>query len=185
MRFNIKRRVTILACAVATAILSVELSVTSKAAYATITDVSCTGPYTANYNPGLTLQEKDTTVTRNSTLTTCLPLLTNPAITSGSSNSTVTISASCSLASTPATTITYYWNNSSLYSTIDFDIPIQTKPLGQTVFTSNGVVKDGLFKGDKAVRTLTLVTLDSAECLDPNGTGVTSATGFETLTLTR
>ncbi|MBP5976941.1 hypothetical protein HW132_30520 [Brasilonema sp. CT11] len=180
---SIRHRISIIACTIATAALGVEFSMASKAAYAVVDLLTCTGPYTASYNPGLTLLEpKQTVVSFNSTPFTCL-ISTDPTITSATSNSgAVTITASCTLATSPGEyEATYYWSNGN-YSKVVFKETVQAKPGGQTVFISFGEVKEGQFQGAKATRNLTLFALDLLQCATPSG--VTSATGTDTIELT-
>ncbi|MBW4597842.1 MAG: hypothetical protein KME46_34295 [Brasilonema angustatum HA4187-MV1] len=151
-----------------------------SSAHAGVVDLSCTGGYTATYSPGLTFEEKETVITRDGTLSTCVPLLTDATIVSGRGSSKVTVNASCNSANTPPYDLKYNWSNGQS-STIHFSSTVQQKPAGDTVFISTGIVTDGEFKNDMATRTLTLATLDSTQCLS---TGVSSATGNETLVLT-
>ncbi|MDF5724478.1 MAG: hypothetical protein PUP91_29260 [Rhizonema sp. PD37] len=177
---SLNRTLSAFACATATVIISVDFSLGSKLARADVLDLSCTGGYTATYNPGLTLEEKQAIVKIDSTLSTCVPLLTDPTIKSGSYSNTLNVTASCDLTNSTPYDIEYHWSNER-HSIVHFASTINQKPGGETVLVSTGIVTDGEFKNDMATRILALATFDTAECLT---NGVPNATGDETLVLT-
>ncbi len=180
LKLSIRRQVSVFICAVATATIGVDFNIGNKLAHASVVDLNCTGGHSVTYNPGLTFDEKETKVTSDSTLSTCVPLLSDPTIVSGSNNGTNTVTASCDLANAGASDVTYKWSNGR-YSTVHLNTLVNEKPAGDTVTIKTGIVTDGEFKGDMATRTTSLATLDTTKCLT---TGVTSANGTETIVFT-
>ncbi|MEH2072280.1 MAG: hypothetical protein V7K47_29710 [Nostoc sp.] len=176
------RRVSVLVYAIAAATLGIDFNIANKPANAGVVELSCTGPYTASYTPGLKLQEQQTTINSEGILNTCLPLVSNPKIVSGRDSSTGTITSSCLLTNQGSSTqTTYYWNNGQYYSIIKFIPVANQKPIGSSVIVQSGTVINGIFKNAMATRTITLVTTDSTKCAT---TGITRVNGVETITLT-
>ena len=180
LKLSIRRQVSVLVCAVAAATLGIDFNLTTKPAYASVLDLSCAGEQETTYDPGLTLEQKQTTANYDSTLT-CNPLIATSAIVSGSNKGTVSVIASCDLTNETPYDRTYYWSDGQ-YSKVHI-IPVEDeKPVGENVVTYTGLVTEGEFKNDTVAITVTTATLDSAKCAS---TGVTSTTGAQTITLVR
>ncbi|MDF5716393.1 MAG: hypothetical protein PUP93_21565 [Rhizonema sp. NSF051] len=177
-KYSLNRKISVLVCTIATAIIGIDFSIISKPAHAVAVDLSCAGGYEATYNPPLTLSEKVTTIQSDGTLT-CNPILgTDKTIISGSDKGTATITASCDLASQTPTDRTYHWSNGQ-YSKVHLIPIVNEKPAGDSVVAYEGTVTEGEFINDTVTETLTLATLDTSKCLS---NGVPNASGAETIT---
>jgi hypothetical protein len=180
----IRRRVSVIACALAAAALGVEFSLFGQSARATDPDpatevnlLSCTGTQATSFNPGLTLIPRQTTFNAVGSLSPCVSL--GSTINSGNYQRTDTASLSCLLDSEGPATYTYHWNNGK-FSTVRYELTGRARPAGQAVFTFSGTVQSGEYAGARATMTLTLVTTQATGCLTPEG--ATSNSGVVTVT---
>ena len=177
----IRRPLSVLACAVATAIIGIDFSVAGKPANAAVIDVSCpVGSQATQYKPGITLQEQQISLKTDGLLTTCVS--SDSSIVSGSYKITTEGMISCTLSSLAPFDFTIKWNNKQS-STVHVIPAVNEKPLGETVAALTGSVVSGEFEGDMVTVTQTLATLSPTDCATSKG--VTSVTGPTTVTLTR
>ncbi|MCS7478756.1 hypothetical protein ACFFQW_12955 [Umezawaea endophytica] len=134
-------------------------------ASAVVQDVTCTPPSsnTATYNPPLTMTPRDGTLTGTAQYGPCVSV-SNPAITSGSSGGTTTVSGRTCLdllqSGTSAFTIT--WNTGQT-STISAN-RTSTIAGGLLVVTNTGTVTSGVFAGSTVVRVITSPATDITLC---------------------
>ncbi len=188
MLTSIRRRVSVIACAIATTAFGVEFSLLGQTARATDPDpatevnlLSCTGTQATSFNPGLTLIPRQSTFKAVGSLSPCETL--GSTISSGNYERTGTGMFSCLLDSGEGTppTYTYRWNNGKS-STVRYELTTRARPAGQTIFTFSGTVQSGEYAGARAVQTLTLATTQSTGCVTPEG--ATNNSGVVTLTFT-
>jgi hypothetical protein len=149
------------------ALLTTVLPVGTQMASAAVTLVACpAGTEATDFQPGLTLVPRPTTVHVEGTLGSCVST-SNPAI----NNATFTINgsgtASCLTASFNSTMVVDW--NSGANSVIRYNLTVNIKPAGETVFVSEGEVVSGQFAGAQVVRTTIEATLDALKCLTVQG----------------
>ncbi len=187
LRAFIRRRVSVFACAIATATLGIEFSLIGQPARATnpntdsSVDLLCPlGTQTATYSPGLTLIQRPTAVTVEGALLSCVS--SDPEINTGTYHFSGQGQFSCLLTSQAPFSVTYRWSNGK-YSTVRYVSSVNQKVAAGSVVVSTGTVVDGEFKGDAAVRTVEDTTLQSGQCATSEG--VTSTTGAASLTFTK
>lgn len=185
--FNIRRRVSVLACAIATTALGVEFNLLEQNARAQIQVpitplLSCLqGMETVNYNPGLTNQEKQIAVNVQGYVSGCINIQERP-ITSGTYGVTVPDKTSCNaLGALGSYKITFNWNTgeSSIANLPSSNI-VRTAG-GQTIIESTGTIESGRFQGKPVVRTIIYLTTALTACNTPEG--LTTLTGSQTLTI--
>ncbi|MER5629126.1 hypothetical protein [Streptomyces nitrosporeus] len=151
----------------------------AHAAQAQVTDITCLGSTTENYNPALT----NTTQVVSASFTenySCTSLTTS--VSSGNTSSARVGTQNCLLSSTPSGVeiVTYVWNNQSA-STVTFDdVNVIRAVNGTATITSTGSVVSGLGVGSSAVRVIVIPQLSLTACAT---TGVSSATGTATLSI--
>ena len=178
----IRRRVSVLACAVATAIIGIDFSIAGKPAHADIVDLTCAvGGETSTFSPGLTNTLRRITTTVDGAQTKCISL-SEPEIKSAKYKFTLQGDDSCLNPTLPTYDITYNYNNGK-FSKVHYVTSEEVDGEGETVVTSIGTVTDGEFKGDMVTRTVTDTTLSPEQCLTTQG--VTSITGVVTVTFSR
>ncbi|BBD63015.1 hypothetical protein NIES2109_58650 (plasmid) [Nostoc sp. HK-01] len=178
MNFNFRRRALALSCAVATATIGVDFMATKSIAQAQLLPVICSvGSETASYNPPLTTQTQNTTVSIQGSVGQCIGA--QPII-SGTYNFTVTFATSCNnIQSFPAYPITYNWNTGQS-SQVSYTFTSLNLINGQLLLTSTGTVTDGLFKGRTVQRTITLLGTNLTACFNQ---GLSTLGGPQTLTI--
>ncbi|MET8578925.1 hypothetical protein [Streptomyces sp. NPDC005012] len=175
-----------LAAALSTAALVAGALVAAPAAHSAtsarlVADMACpVGSQTVSFSPGVTLTPQSVTVTYNVALGVCASL-TQPQITSGSSQGTVTVTLDClDLLSTTTGTQTFHWSDGQS-SVLSFTRTV-TSANGQTVITLTGPITSGLFTGRIATFTVVEPALDLTACLTSRG--LTGQTGVTTLLIT-
>ncbi|MCK2218205.1 hypothetical protein MF672_031100 [Actinomadura sp. ATCC 31491] len=167
--------------ALAAAITLVAASATTALpAHGLATLVACPlGTQTVTWSPGLTYVPQPTSLHIEGILASCVSA-TDPAL----NNATFVINGSgtgsCLTSSFPNATMVVDWNDGP-DSVITYDLTVNIKPAGETVFVSVGQVDSGQFAGGDVVRTTAEVTLDLAACLT---TGLNSSSGPTSLTVT-
>ncbi|MFN6442111.1 MAG: hypothetical protein RMY35_035310 [Nostoc sp. DedSLP01] len=177
--FNARCRVSVLACAIASAVLGVELSLTNQSASAIdVNLLNCPGTQSTSFSPGLSLTPQQTTFKAVGSVSPCVSV-GDPTINAGTFEATGTGLFSCLLNSTAPYSITYKWNNGKS-STVRYEFFTNVRGVGQTVFTGSGTVLSGEYVGARAVQTLTLITPEATGCVTPQG--ATSNSGVVTLT---
>ncbi len=183
-KYSLNRKVSALACAIATAIIGIDFSLGGKPASADVIDLTCpVGGETVTYSPGLTNTQPPTTATAkvDGSHTTCVSL-SDPTIKSARYNFTLQVNTSCLDSSIPTSDIKYIFNNGQS-STVHYVTSQIVVAEGEIILTSVGTVTSGEFAGDMVTRTVTDTTLSPEQCATPEG--VTSATGVTTLTFSR
>jgi hypothetical protein len=151
----IRSRVSVLACAIATAALGVDFSLANQSAHALTTDLNCVGTETNNYSPGVKTQPQTINYTATGNFSNCVSLQ-DLSIQSASFNFGRQTQLSCfSLFTANPLEITYQFNNGE-YSTVRYHENIITNPAGQTIVTSIGKVIAGKFLDNNAVLTTSL-----------------------------
>lgn len=144
-----------------------------------LTLVSCPlGTEAVTFQPGLTYTPKPTNVHIEGTMGPCSSL-SNPLISSATFTVNGSGTASC-LAAQFDSTMVVDWNDGP-NSVIRYNITINAKPNGESVFISEGEVVSGQFAGAQVVRTTADVTLEVTKCLTEDG--LEHASGPVTLTL--
>jgi hypothetical protein len=138
--------------------------------------LSCQGTETLTFQPPLTNTPKGTQVHYAIDLDLCL----SGGVTSGESQGSFTVSASCTTISLlpPAFSDTYQWSNHTS-STVTYTAPVETLGNGTVIVTDTGTVTSGLDQGAVANETTTLPQPSVAACA---GTGVSQLTGPYVLT---
>lgn len=180
--FNARPRVSVLACAIATAALGVEFSLTGQSASAQLIELTCLGSQTTTYSPGLRPFPQSISYTATGALTSCVSP-TDSTLQAGTYTINAQVTNTCLLSPTgQAGNLTFTWNNGQS-STVLFTSNIVLTPLATTQVVSTGTVISGLFQGAMATVTVTLVTPNLTQCLSAEG--VTTLTGPVTLTFTR
>lgn len=180
--FDIQYRVSVLACAIASAMLGVEFSLTNQSANAQIIELTCLGSQTTTYSPGLRLFPQPISYTATGALTSCISP-TDATLQAGTYTINAQVTNTCLLSPTgQAGDLTFTWNNGQS-STVRFTTNVVLTPLATTQVVSTGTVISGLFQGAMATVTVTLVTPTVTQCLSAEG--VTTLTGPVTLTFTR
>ncbi|TYB47502.1 hypothetical protein FXF51_57820 [Nonomuraea sp. PA05] len=136
------------------------------------------GTQTVTWSPGLTFVSQPTSLHIEGTLATCASTA-SPAL----NNATFVINGSgtgsCLASSFPNATMVVDWNDGP-GSVITYDLTVNIKPAGETVFVAVGEVDSGQFAGGDVVRSTAEVTLDLTACLT---TGLTSSSGPTSLTI--
>ncbi|MGW0929028.1 hypothetical protein [Streptomyces sp. NPDC002644] len=158
-----------------TAVSSTASAATSSAG---VLDATCPlGTETTTYDPPVTLTPTTTDIDITTQLGPCVT--TDPAITTGTINTSFTAVRSCvTIGSANNTTLKVTWNDGRS-STINVNFVVNTVG-GQVVSTGTGAVLSGPFSGDSAVIVVTGPVLNPLECL----TGVHARTGTFTMELT-
>lgn len=136
-------------------------------------DVVCTGSLTNTYTPGLTLENQTVSVSNISTYFPCVSL-SEPAVTSGTTEVTVKANTSCLSLLTPGTGAKPITWNTGETSTFTFE-RTATSAGAVTVVTLTGKVVSGPFTGAEVVETETFPVLNVLDCLAPNGLRTRSA----------
>ncbi|MFE2752275.1 hypothetical protein ACFXGA_09760 [Actinosynnema sp. NPDC059335] len=166
-----RRRWTALAAGAVLAVAAV-LSAAPTASAASST--TCTGGSTITYQPGLTYTPRTVAYTETDSLNSCLS--TDPAITSGTSGSSIVLDqASClappSIVRDPAFTITWNTGEQSVV-----DLTFTEVVLGGTEqVTGTGPVISGKFPGGNATVVWLYPVLNLLQCA--TGQGVTTQNG--------
>ncbi|MFF5900893.1 hypothetical protein ACFY8O_33940 [Streptomyces argenteolus] len=144
-----------------------------------LTLVSCPlGTEAASFQPGLTYTPQQTNLHIEGTIGPCLSV-SNPSITSATFVVNGSGTASCTSAEFDSTLVVDW--DSGPNSVIDYNLTINAKPNGESVFITVGEVVAGQFAGAAVVRTTADVTLDVTKCLTAEG--LEEAAGPVTLTL--
>lgn len=138
--------------------------------------LSCQGTETLTFKPALTNAPKPTRVSYAIDLSLC-PV---GGVTSGTSQGSFTVSASCTTISVlpPAFSDTYIWNTGAS-STVTYTAPVETTGNGTVIVTDTGTVTSGLDHGALANETTTLPQPNLIACAGP---GVSQLTGPYALT---
>jgi hypothetical protein len=153
------------------------LAAETGSANADTTLVDCSvGAEATTFTPGLTFVPQPTSVHVDGTLADCVS--TDLAINSATFTINGGGTGSC-LTSSFNSTMVVDWN-SGANSVIRYDLTVNIKPDGETVFVSVGEVVSGQFAGARVVRATAEATLDVTKCLDG---GVRNASGPATLTI--
>ncbi|MBD2411126.1 hypothetical protein FACHB389_03290 [Nostoc calcicola FACHB-389] len=174
--FAKRRQLSAFACAIAAATISVDFISTKSIAQAQLLPVACpVGSETATYNPLLTNQVQNTTVTVTGTVGQCIGA---QPISSGTYNFTATGPTSCNNIGTfPTYVITYNWNTGQS-SQVLYTFTSSNVVGGQIILTSIGSVVSGLFQGRTVQRTIALLATDVQAC---SNQGLFSIGGPQTL----
>lgn len=148
---------------------------------ALVADLACpAGNQTVSFSPGVTLTPRTVTVAYDLALGVCVSL-TQPGITSGSSEGNVTLTLDClDLLSTSTGTQSFLWSDGRT-STLSFTRTVSIVN-GQTVLTLTGPITAGVFSGRSAVLTVVEPALDVLAC--ESAQGLTSQAGVTTLLIT-
>jgi hypothetical protein len=155
------------------------LIVGSGTAQALTVEQTCVGTEVTSYNPPLTFTTRPVTVTVNGIFTSC----TNPDAPTGFYSETFTISASCLVPLEVASpTRTIVWGNAEAEpSAFRYNVT-ETEVGGQLIVTSTGAITHGTFAPASAEQIVTLMTLNTLQCLS---TGISNVTGPTSLTIYR
>lgn len=165
--------------ATAGAVASPSASAAPSAEGDLLTLVSCPlGDEAVRFQPGLTYEPEPTNVHIEGTMGPCASL-SNPEIAYATFTVNGSGTASC-LAAQFNSTMVVDWNDGP-NSVIRYNITINAKPNGESVFISEGEVVSGQFEGAQVVRTTADVTLEVTKCLTEEG--LEHASGPVTLTL--
>ncbi len=162
---------------------AVTMSVTAAPGTATANDltplVSCPGGFeTVTFNPGLTFIPRPNSVHVDGFLAPCVST-SNPEITSATFIVDGAGTGSC-LLSDFHTTMVVDWS-AGPNSVIRYDVTVNVKPAGQTVFITVGRVHSGQFAGANILRSTVELTADAAKCATQEG--VQTAFGPANLTV--
>jgi hypothetical protein len=138
--------------------------------------LSCQGTEKLTYQPPLTNTPEPTQVGYAINLNHCLV----GGVTSGESQGSFTVSASCDTISLlpPAFSDIYQWSNRTS-STVNYTAPVITTVNGTVIVTDTGTVASGLDQGAVANETTALPQPDLSACA---GAGVSQLTGPYILT---
>lgn len=172
-----RRRVVSLVASVALLLATAGGLAAAPAAYgAPLSLLSCQGAETLTFQPPLTNTPESTQVHYAIDLDLCLL----GGVTSGKSQGSFTVSASCTTISLlpPAFSDTYQWSNHTS-STVTYTAPVETVGNGTVIVTDTGTVTSGLDQGAVANETTTLPQPNLAACA---GTGVSELNGPYVLT---
>jgi hypothetical protein len=157
-------------------VASVALLLATAGGLAPLSLLSCQGAETLTFQPPLTNTPESTQVHYAIDLDLCLL----GGVTSGKSQGSFTVSASCTTISLlpPAFSDTYQWSNHTS-STVTYTAPVETVGNGTVIVTDTGTVTSGLDQGAVANETTTLPQPNLAACA---GTGVSELNGPYVLT---
>lgn len=151
---------------------------TTANAHAQTTLVQCEGTETDAYDPGVTFQPHEFSITLTGRYTSCLD--GSGHVTSGSYGpEQFSLDAGCdNLLEGFTVTRTFTWNTGD--SSVLQGSGQSTEVGGSVITTITGTIVRGRFQGESAVQTITLPQPNVLACLT---TGYTGATGVATLTL--
>lgn len=167
-------------CGAVAALVVAGLGAAPANAAVRVADITCQGSDTETFDPGIT---NTTRVLSNGFEEnySCTSLTTR--VSNGEMTSARVITANCLLgaASNPQETVTYYWNQGQLASTVVFtQITRATAADGTTTITSTGAIYEGYAIGSSVRKVVVLPQLSPTACAS---TGVTSVTGTATLSI--
>ena len=144
--------------------------------------VACVGQQTTTYSPGLTLQPQTAQFVNNGTLNLCLGVGVESASAAFGNFGSGTLA--CTVQSAVHTNPVYTWAD-GVTSTLSLDTVTNLNPNGIAVINSVGTVTAGRYLGAAVVRTVNITNLNQTACINPNGPGLTEASGPVTLTFVR
>ena len=165
-KYSLNRKVSAIACAIATAIIGIDFSMGGKPAHADSFDLNCVlGVETVKFDPGITNTPRPITTTEEGQQVTC--------ISSDSKIESVKFKAqfqgdnSCLAFGLPTYIATYTFNNGDK-SKVEFESAI-FEAEGENLLIQRGKVISGKFQGDKVIKTITNLTLSPQKCLTTEG----------------
>ncbi|MER5418046.1 hypothetical protein [Streptomyces virginiae] len=163
--------------------MTVTLFAAPLASAAPVSLVVCTGEQTTSFNPGLTFTPRSVHFSTTASPISCTGSDVEEGAESGGYTVEGTPTLSCgAINKSIEVTQTYHWEDGST-STVVLNASVNAKPLGTTVLQQYGEVTDGRYAGLQVQQVIVTVT-DLSELLGCLTTGVTSANGYITLTLT-
>ncbi|MCP6762405.1 MAG: hypothetical protein NHB32_27470 [Fischerella sp. CENA71] len=168
------------ACAIVTTTIGVDFIGTKSIAQSQILPVTTcpSGTETVTYNPPLTNQVKNTTVTIQGSVGGCINA---QGITSGTYNLSFTAPTSCdNIGVFPTYEVTYNWDPTNQTSLVRYTTTESNVIGGQTILISYGTVLNGVFQNRAVTRTIVLATTDINAC---STQGLSFIAGPQTLTI--
>lgn len=143
-----------------------------------LTLLQCQGTESLTYSPGLTFTRRDITITTTAQFSSCTD--STGKVTSGSYGEQFTIFISCNdLLDGFTAQRTFMWNTGD--TSVIEGTGQSTAVADQVITTITATVTQGRFQGHTAVEVIPLPQAGFLQCLT---TGVTSASGVTTLTIT-
>jgi hypothetical protein len=138
----------------------------------------CSGTEDATFSPALTDAQRDTTVTTQDAVGSCVT--TDPTISGGEGYTVANkTDASCNILLADADgNTTFIWSNKG-YSTFDYT-KTTTDLDGEITITETGQIIGGEFEGEIATEVIVLPTLDLTAC---QSSGISAADGTVVLTI--
>ncbi|MCF2150046.1 hypothetical protein IQ276_027155 [Desmonostoc muscorum LEGE 12446] len=152
------------ACAIVTATIGVDFIGTKSIVQAQILPLTIcpSGTEAVVYNPPLTNQVQNTTVTIGGSVGGCVNA---QGITSGTYTLSFTAPTSCNnIGFFPTYEIQYNWVPTNQTSLVEYTTTESNVVDGQTILTSYGTVKNGVFQKRSVTRIITLATTDIDAC---------------------